>query len=173
VASPEMRDPNFSRAVVLMLEHNEEGALGLTLNRPGELDVIEVLPQWGDLLCIPMTVFAGGPVEREMAVGLARRPGVEHREGWHPVLEGVGVIDLSLEPPEVEGVEDLRVFSGYAGWGASQLELELVIGSWFVIDGDTADAFDSHPDTLWQRVLARQGGHAAIYALYPEDVRLN
>ncbi|RPI24004.1 MAG: DUF179 domain-containing protein [Actinobacteria bacterium] len=173
VASPELGDPNFVRSVVLILEHGEEGALGVTLNRPVGVDVVEHLPAWSEHLTPPEAVFAGGPVQREMAVGLAFRPTIPPHEGWNPVLGGVGLIDLSLPPDEVPGVEKLRVFAGYAGWGASQLELELVVGSWFVLDALQGDPYDERPEELWRRVLRRQRGATAFYAWYPEDVSAN
>ncbi len=173
VASPELRDPNFTRTVVLILEHNDDGAVGLTLNRPIGLDVVDHLPSWSSHLSEPAAVFAGGPVEREMAIGLVWRPSIAPSEDWKPILGGLGVIDLGLDPAGVHGVEKLRVFAGYAGWGESQIELELTVGSWFVLETDPADAFVTHPEEMWRRVLARQADRKAFYALYPDEVRLN
>lgn len=161
------------RSVVLIIEHGDDGALGLSINRPVGLDVVDVLPDWTPYLAPPEAVFAGGPVEREMAVGLAWRPAVAPAEGWQPVLGGVGLIDLSQRPNEVAGVQRVRVFAGYAGWSPSQLELELAIGSWFVVDGSSSDPFDAVPESLWTRVLKRQKGPVAFYASYPDDVRTN
>ena len=173
VASPELRDPNFVRAVVLMLEHSDEGALGLTINRPIGMDVVDVLPAWSPFLAPPGAVFAGGPVQREMAVGLADRPTVAPADGWNPVLGGIGLIDLAVPPDEVIGVERLRVFAGYAGWGAGQLELELALGSWFAVDAVGSDPFHPYPEGLWKAVLSRQPGTTAFYASYPEDRAAN
>lgn len=173
VASPTLVDPNFFRTVTLLIEHNEDGALGVTLNRAVDVDVEEYVPDWASLLAAPAKVFAGGPVEREMAVGLAWRPSVPSGPGWSPVLDGVGIIDLTLAPADVGGVEELRVFSGYSGWGTGQLEAELLIGSWIVVDGRTSDAFDLHPEGMWDRVLLRQRDHRAFYARFPADLRSN
>jgi putative transcriptional regulator len=161
------------RAVLLMIEHGDEGALGVTLNRPIGLDVVDHLPAWTAHLSPPAAVFAGGPVHREMAVGLAYRPSVAADEGWAPLLGGVGLIDLTLQPEAVVAVERLRVFAGYAGWGPGQLELELAVGSWFVLDATPSDPFDGYPEDLWRRVLRRQRGATAFYAVYPEDRSAN
>lgn len=161
------------RAVILVLEHGDEGALGITVNRPVGMDVVDHLPAWTPYLSPPAAVFAGGPVQREMAVGLADRPSVAAAEGWSPVLGRVGLIDLALPPDEVVGVERLRVFAGYSGWSAGQLELELALGSWFVLDATPEDAFDPYPEELWRKVLRRQKTATAFYAMYPEDRRAN
>ena len=100
-------------------------------------------------------------------------PFAEPSETWRPLPSGIGVIDLSLEPAEVDGIDMLRVFSGYAGWSSGQLELELAIGSWLVLDAIDGDPFTTEPDDLWRHVLRRQRGAASLYADYPEDLSLN
>ena len=173
VATPLLLDPNFYRAVVLILEQGDDGALGLTLNRALDVAPGEYLPNWTDVITDPDAIFAGGPVNREMAVGLAWRPGVPEEEVWHPVLGGVGLIDLTEGPEAVGGLEGLRVFSGYAGWGPGQLEAELATGSWFVLDATVADAFTVEPERLWHDVLRRQPNRLALFADYPPDPSLN
>lgn len=173
VASPTLVDPNFFRTVTLLFEHNDDGAVGVVLNRMLDVDVAEYVPDWASLLAAPANVFFGGPVEREMAVGVAWRPESAHAPDWSPVLDGVGIIDLSLGPEEVAGVEELRVFSGYAGWGRGQLEAELLLGSWIVVDARTSDAFELHPEGMWDRVLLRQRDSRSFYARFPLDLRSN
>ena len=73
VATPDLEDPNFFRTVVLVLEHNLEGALGVVLNRPSAADVSELLPDWAVVAADPPVVFLGGPVQPESAIGLGRR----------------------------------------------------------------------------------------------------
>ena len=173
VATPLLLDPNFFRAVILILEHGEDGALGVTLNRGLDVSPDEYLPTWTEVISAPNMIFSGGPVQREMAVGLAWRPDVPEEESWRPVLGGVGLIDLSSEPETIRGVEGLRVFSGYAGWGPGQLEAELATGSWFVLDATPADAFTQEPDQLWHDVLRRQPNRLALFADYPTNPSLN
>ena len=121
----------------------------------------------------PLHVRDGGPVQPETAIGVAHRPGIEPGEAWQPTPDFVGFIDVSLDPEDVGGLAELRIFSGYAGWGAGQLEMELSIGSWFPVEGSADDVFDPVPTTLWRRVLLRQEPHIARYANYPIDPRVN
>ncbi len=173
VASPILSDSNFFRSVVLLLDHDDDGSVGVVLDRPLELEVRDHIPVWSDYLAPPMLVFDGGPVQPETAIGVAWRPGIEAAAAWQPTVDGVGFIDVSLDPDDVIGVEKLRVFSGYAGWGAGQLEMELGIWSWFPVEGSSEDVFDADPATLWRRVLLRQEPHIARYANYPIDPRSN
>lgn len=171
VATPGLLDPNFARTVVLVLEHDPEGAVGLVLNRPTKADLLDHVPVWWEVAAIPKVVFVGGPVGEGGAVALGRGAGGVDMEGWESVL-GLRVIDLSSEPEDDVGL-DLRVFAGYAGWGPGQLDEEIEVGGWFVVDASADDAFTPEPAGLWSRVLARAGGKYAIVATYPPDPRLN
>ena len=175
VATPALRDPNFERTVVLVVAHEEGGALGVVLNRATEVQVADVLGGWGALAGEPPVVFEGGPVQPEAAICLARtRPGVEDLAGFNRVSGAVGTVDLSGDPDLlVAGVVGVRVFAGYAGWSPGQLEREIEGGSWFVFDALPSDAFAPRPDDLWQMVLRRQGGLMAAVAHYPADPTQN
>lgn len=173
IAAPGMLDPNFVRTVVLVFEHNDRGALGLILNRPTDAPVVEYLPGWLDTVVGPKVVFQGGPVQREVAVGLGHRRAQDPRDGWTPLAGGTGLVDLSSDPPDAVGILRLRVFSGYAGWSPGQLESEVAEGGWFVVPSDPEDGFTSDPLALWSHVLKRQGGALAVYATYPPDPSLN
>ena len=165
VASPLLGDPNFERTVVFMLEHSEEGAVGLVLNRPSGVEIGEPLEDWGRYASFPPVVFVGGPVSREAVISLARVGGDGDRldGAWQPISGSVGVLDLTADADLVgPAIDDLRIFSGYAGWGPGQLEGELGEGAWFVVDADAADAFAREPDDLWRDVL-----------LFPPDLRWN
>lgn len=174
VATPLLGDENFERTVVLLLEHGDEGALGLVLNRPSPLEVVDPLPEWSRFAGHPEVVFVGGPVSRTSVIALARVEGSAPAQAWAPVLGPVGVVDLAADPDLLGGALDaVRVFAGYAGWGPGQLEDEIVEGAWYVVDADPADPFTDAPDDLWRRVLARQDGELARVALVPDDPRLN
>lgn len=174
IASPRLRDGNFDRTIVLVIEHDGDGALGVVLNRAGEVPVREVLPAWADRAAPPDVVFEGGPVAEGVAIALGRvATPVPAPTGWAPVLGSVGVVDLSAEPETSEGVEAVRIFSGYAGWGPGQLEGELEVGAWYVVEARPEDALGPAPEQLWSRVLRRQGGSLARLALYPLDPSQN
>jgi putative transcriptional regulator len=175
VATPSLRDPNFERTVVLIVAHEDGGALGVVLNRPTEVPVGDVLGGWSALAGEPAVVFEGGPVQPEAAICLARsRPGAEPGNGFNRVAGVIGTVDLSGDPDGLRaGVDDVRVFAGYAGWSPGQLEGEISSGSWFVFDALPADAFAARPDDLWAMVLRRQSGLLAAVAHYPSDPTAN
>jgi putative transcriptional regulator len=174
VAAPPLVDPNFDRTVVLMLEHGPEGALGLVLNRPGDTELVDAIPEWGEMATLPAVVFAGGPVSPESVIALARSDTPDERDGWVPVGGGFGTVDLARAPDEVgAAIDGVRVFVGYAGWAPGQLEEELAHGAWFVVDFELDDAFGLYPEHLWRRVLRRQRGRLAIFANCPDDPSTN
>src|SRR4051794_37187405 len=148
VATPLLNDPNFERTVILMLEDNDEGALGLVLNRPSPLEVTDPLPDWSRLAADPAVVFVGGPVSRSSVIALATRTnGFElPEETWTPVVDTVGVIDLTVDADMIAAALDgVRVFAGYAGWGQGQLAGEIDEGAWFVVDAVPDDALSAQP----------------------------
>lgn len=174
VAAPMLQDPNFARSVVLMLEHAEQGALGLVLNRPTQTRLAETVPQWAELAAEPGVVFLGGPVEPSAAICLAElAPGAEP-DGFQRLAGRLGVLDLSADPALLGGaVARLRVFAGYAGWAAEQLDAELMLGGWHVLDAAPQDPFSGVPATLWSAVFRRQPGRLRLLAHFPPDPRLN
>ncbi|MEU4093962.1 YqgE/AlgH family protein [Streptomyces sp. NPDC026673] len=180
VATPALADPNFDRAVVLLLDHDEEGTLGVVLNRPTPVGVGDVLEPWAGLAGAPQVVFQGGPVSLDSALGLAVVPG-EPRDGeddeplgWRRVYGAIGLVDLEA-PPELLAAElgSLRIFAGYAGWGPGQLEDELGEGAWYVVESEPGDVFSPDPEQLWRSVLRRQRSELAMVATYPDDPSLN
>jgi len=174
VATPNLGDPNFERTVVLVLEHGAEGALGVVLNRPSDLDLAEPLPEWARAAAHPSVVFIGGPVAPTAAVCLARLGRHGQAEGWEPMVGPVGTLDLDSDPDRaIPRLDEIRVFAGYAGWGPSQVEGEIADGGWFVVDADPADALSPAPEHLWTVVLRRQRGTLALFAAYPADPSLN
>ena len=174
IAEPMLGDPNFERTVVLMIEHRAEGALGVVLNRPSDLEVGAVLDEWADLAAAPSVLYIGGPVEPNGVLALGRSRGDAVAPGWTPVVGDVGTIDLHLEPEEVApGVAAIRFFVGYSGWGGGQLESELAEGAWLVVDAIADDVFAPDPETMWRSVLRRQGGKVSMLADFPVHPSLN
>ncbi|MER6676838.1 YqgE/AlgH family protein [Streptomyces sp. NPDC000983] len=178
VATPALADPNFDRAVVLLLDHDEEGSLGVVLNRPTPVGVADILQGWGDLAGEPGVVFQGGPVSLDSALGVAVIPGGAAGEraplGWRRVHGAIGLVDLEA-PPELlaSALGSLRIFAGYAGWGPGQLEDELVEGAWYVVESEPGDVSSPAPERLWREVLRRQRSELAMVATYPDDPSLN
>jgi putative transcriptional regulator len=158
VATASLLDPNFHLTAALILEHSEHGALGVVLNRPSEMAVEKVLPDWREAVSEPRVVFHGGPVQPNTIIAVARSR-VPVPSGWQQLCGTLGVVDLDADPalvmPDLDG---LRLFAGYAGWGSGQLELEIASGAWFVIETAADDPFCHEPAELWRRVLRRQGG---------------
>ena len=174
VASPILGDPNFRRTVVYVLDHRTDGSVGVVLNRPSDVTLLDVLPQWFDLASAPRILFVGGPVETNAALCLAEARAGVTPPGWTEVSGPVGLADLDTDPGAVErDLHQVRVFAGYAGWGAGQLAEEIAEGAWLVVAGHPADVFADPGADLWQDVLRRQGGVVALLATYPEDPRLN
>lgn len=163
VASPLLNDPNFHRTVVLVLQHGDDGAVGVVLNRPSSSPIRTVLPDWTEAATDPAVVFVGGPVEPEIGIALTTVGGEE------TALPGVWLADLSSDPTP----SPARIFSGYAGWDAGQLESELGEGSWMVVEADPDDIFGSEPEGLWADVLRRQPGRLRMLASYPPDPSYN
>jgi len=177
VATTDLLDPNFSRTVVLVLEHSPEGAVGVVLNRPSETPLEDGMPGWALLAAPPGRVFVGGPVEPDAAIGLGRVPSSRAgpSEGRpEPLFGEVCSIDLGSDPVlSVPDVEVVRVFAGYAGWGPGQLDAEVAAEGWFVVDRDDGDVFTSAPDVLWRDVLRRQSGPLRLLSTYPDDPAMN
>lgn len=175
VATPALNDPNFVDAVVLMLDVDDNGALGVVLNRPSGLPVAEVLDAWRDVVTEPEVLFQGGPVMTEGALAVALlRSADDNPVGFRAVTGQLGLIDLDT-PVELLGdsLDSLRIFAGYAGWGADQLEGEIEEGSWYVVPAHAADVFREDPSDLWRDVMRRQPGDLAWHSTRPVDPDLN
>jgi putative transcriptional regulator len=165
-------DPNFSRSVVYLLEHDGGGTVGVVLNRPSHTPVGQVLPSGHDAVSGPAVVFGGGPVQPDGALCLgqvdADGPGVR------PVVDGVGTIDLDGDVALITArTSRLRVFAGHAGWSEGQLEGEVAEGAWWVVSGSPADLFSAQPQSMWSRVLRRQPPPLNLVSTYPPDPLAN
>jgi len=175
VATPELVDPNFADTVVLLLDVDEQGALGVVLNRPTGVAVSEVLAGWGEVVAEPEVLFQGGPVSTEgaLAVGWLRDLD-DVPVGFREVVDGLGVVDLDTPVELVDGsLSGMRIFAGYAGWGAEQLVGEIEEGSWYVVPAEALDVFRDDPTGLWREVMRRQPGEMAWHSTRPVDPNLN
>lgn len=170
VATPRLHDPSFRRSVVAVLNHDEDGALGVVLNRPSGLEVAQVLPGWAPVVASPHALFEGGPVAQDSALGLAIALGEGPADGFQRVWGDVGLVDLDQDPGNLmSDLVGVRIFTGYAGWSEGQLEAEIDEGSWYVVDAVLADLVSPDPTALWRQVLRRQEGELAFVSTYPAD----
>ena len=159
VAAPTLRDPNFARTVVLLLEYDETGALGLVINRPTEASLHDVLvtplPNSED-----HTVFAGGPVEFRRLIALLRSPvavdGAERLFGDVHASASMDTLRRVLER-DVRAA-DVHAYLGYAGWSPGQLDAEIARGDWIVTPADAESIFDTPPGDVWRKLMRRNAG---------------
>ena len=175
IAKPALRDPNFCQTVVLLCEHGPEGALGVVVNRPTEMNITEVLPQVPIIEGQAHRVFSGGPVQKNSLLILYRLP--KEVEGTHPVLDGVYLggnleaLERILEVPTRN--ETFRAFMGYSGWAPGQLENEMKMGSWLTMPANPELVFNPDATQLWMDIIRQCGDQYSIYSDMPPDPTLN
>jgi putative transcriptional regulator len=172
IAGPSLLDPNFWRTVVLVIEHTDEGALGLVLNRPSETTVGDAVPQLEELVDLEDQLYIGGPVQPSSVIVLAEfeDPG----DAALLAFDEIGVLGAGGSLEEVSaGVRAGRAFVGHAGWGPGQLDSELERGDWILEPARREDAFSGEPSELWPEVLTRKGGSYALIARMPPDPSVN
>lgn len=175
IASIALSDGVFDQTVVLLLDHDESGSLGVILNKVSDLSLDEVLPQWADAVCDPKKLFVGGPVSPTGAICLASLHDAQSEPaGWRRLFHQVGLLHLDTPVEITQGAfQDLRIYAGYAGWDPAQLDSEVDRGAWHVVQAQYDDIFGQSYYDLWQRVLRRQGGEVAMYATWPVDLTRN
>ncbi len=145
--------------MVLLLRYTPEGALGVVINRAGKTPIGALLPGWADLVCEPGRVMLGGPVQLDGLMGFA--------------MSDDGVVNVDLAEPPASDVTTVRIFAGYSGWGAGQLDDEIEEGSWLLAETYPDDLWSPTPETLWDDVITRQGGRTRWLAFHPVDPSAN
>jgi putative transcriptional regulator len=165
IAAPALSD-FFARSVVLVIEHTEEGAMGVVLNHPTEVTVGDVVERLAGLAAPTDVVHVGGPVSPDAvsALGEFEDPG----EAARLVVGDVGLIDPEATEPDLRA---LRVYAGYAGWGPGQLDSELEAEAWIVEPARPEDPFAD--GDLWAETLQRKGGEYTLLSTMPADPSLN
>lgn len=171
IAGPSLADPNFHRTVVLIGHHDEAGAVGVVLNRESEVQVADAVPLLAGLVEPGARLFIGGPVERQAAVVVAD---FEHPERADVVaFDSIGFLPQETDAESIGGLRRARVFAGYAGWGAGQLDAEMAEGSWISEPAVAGDVFTDEPGSLWGGVLRRKGPRYRLLASMPFDPSMN
>ena len=172
VAGPALIDPNFLRTVVLVVEHTDEGAMGLVLNRVHEATVADAVPDLVAIAGIDAQLHLGGPVQPNAVMVLA-----EFDDPVDAAVTVFGDVGLPHADSDLHLVGERtrrgRVFAGHAGWGPGQLDAELERDDWLLADPEPDDVFSDDPEALWSTVLQRKGGHYALLARMPVDPSVN
>jgi putative transcriptional regulator len=172
IASPSIFDPNFRQAVVLIAQHDEEGAMGVILNRPSEAAVAEVAPSLMGLRELDDTVYVGGPVQETSMIVLAQFDDPD--AAALTVIGDIGFVAVGTDLEDVAGVtRRSRAFAGHSGWGPGQLEMEMERDDWIVEPASYDDVFAGRADELWHALLQRKGGQFALMARMPFDPSVN
>jgi putative transcriptional regulator len=171
IAGPSLWDPNFRRTVVLIGHHDDDGAVGVVLNRSLDVPVSEAVPPLADLVGPEEPLYAGGPVEPGGIVVVA--------DFTDPSIADVLALDtIGFLPPETDGdvsesIRRARVFTGYAGWNSGQLEAEMAEGGWISEPALPDDVFHPDPSRLWGDVLKRKGRDYDLIRMMPVDPSMN
>lgn len=175
VAAPSLTDPNFRRSVVLLLEHSENGALGVILNRPTAIRMHEALPgRLAGSLPDDAVIHEGGPCEPDSVLLLGEFRDEGAHLGGTPVVGSLRVVEPDADLRDMDDqVLGLRAFGGYAGWGGGQLEGEIDDDAWIDAEYRPDDVFSEDPEGLWSAVLERKGGNYRLVARMPLDPSLN
>lgn len=167
VASRRLVDPNFSETVVLLLEYDAKGALGLIVNRSTKVQLTTLLPEIEELKTRADTVYVGGPVSKNRVVLLVR-------SDQHPLQAGRVFADTYVTS-NMEGLRRavsmsgqggvFRAYVGYSGWGAGQLDGEVSRGDWHVTPADEAIVFDAASEKIWPELIEKNSGQWVRHAL--------
>lgn len=173
LAEPFMLDPNFKRTALLLVEHNEEGTIGFVLNRPVEMRVDELIPDFPEF---EGEVFFGGPVQTN-TVHFLHRMG-DLLEDSQEVIPGIfwGGDFEKLKFLISRGLiteRDIRFFVGYSGWSEGQLLGEIGYGSWVPAPMDRNYLFSSAPEKLWSQVMSNKGNLYEVIADMPDSASFN
>jgi putative transcriptional regulator len=156
-ADRSLKDPNFAQAVILIVKYDEEGTLGLILNRQSEVPISNLLDDWKEAKGHKEPMFVGGPVEKGSLLALLRSR--QKSENSRAILREVRLISdrgaMQKTLQSSPGPENFRLYAGYAGWAPDQLEEEVDVGAWHIFPGDANIVFDADPDSLWMRMIKK------------------
>ena len=171
ISSGALYDPNFRHTVVLVGEHNADGALGVILNRALNVRVEQAFPPLSGLVPQRESLFRGGPVKPESPVLLAELADPELADIL--VFGSVGFLVGEVSGDIQPSILRARLYAGYSGWGPGQLEAEIAGDSWIIEPVQVEDVFTDSPDLLWSRVLERKGPEYRRLSRMPYDPSMN
>jgi len=156
VAAEQLRDPNFSETVVVLLGYSNEGAMGLIVNRPTDVRLWKVFPEIRGLRRRRDTLYVGGPVGTDQLIVLVRS-GIAPEDSYR-IIDDVYVcsdLDVLQKIVKMKQGDEFRTYAGYAGWAPGQLDYEVMRGDWHIIRADAENIFTKEPDALWQELIQR------------------
>lgn len=172
ISTPDISGDIFSRSVVLIIEHNENGAFGLILNKKNN----QMSGKFKNLFDFPIEVYDGGPVENDKVFFIVKGKKVtevysEITEEFY-LTEDIENIMSAILSNELK-IEDIKIFSGYSGWTAQQLDNEVLKKLWTVVEIYNLDYTLPNDQTLWKSIMQNLGGEFLLWANSPEDISLN
>lgn len=168
VATPVVGGLPFDRAVIFILEHGDDGAIGLIVNAATDVPVVDHLPDLDAAPSAPGTIHIGGPVETDSAILLGQSGTADFVQPTP--LGDVGVVDPEDLPSDLR---HLRVYAGYSGWDGGQLEAELDEGAWWVLPANRDDIFADDTADMWDRLVAAAPGTIPFHRTFTHDVSSN
>lgn len=177
VAAPGLASDEFSRSVIMLLEHNPSTTFGVNLAARSDVAVFNVMPEWAPLAAKPQALYIGGPLNQQAVVGLGvTKPGVEIAE--HPYFNRLANrlvhVDLRSDPEQIKDhVQGMRMFAGYAEWVPGQLQEEIERGDWYVAPALPSDVIAPGSVDIWGDVMRRQPMPLPLYSTYPDEVSEN
>lgn len=172
ISTPDVSGDIFSRSVVLMIDHNENGAFGLILNKKNS----EMSRKMNNIFGFPVEVYEGGPVENDKIFFIVKGNPVtevfdEIGEGFY-ITEDIQKIVAEIIEGRLQ-LSHVKIFSGYSGWAAQQLESEIHRKMWTVVDVYNLDYTSPNDQGLWKNIMQNLGGEFLLWANAPEDVSMN
>lgn len=177
VATSRLKDPNFFKAAVLLVEHNDEGTMGLVINRPSSVSVQSALAGHFELDEDTGTVYLGGPVETSALFILHNAQELDPEET--PIIRDLfigscsDVFESVIRNSLVDDLIRFRIFSGCAGWSAGQLEEELARGDWFVVRATLENVFAENPYAVWEELIEQVHRANRLLPNHPDNPEWN
>ncbi|MCH8553563.1 MAG: YqgE/AlgH family protein [Schleiferiaceae bacterium] len=172
VAQPFLGDPNFERAVIFIVEHNENGTIGFVINKNSSIELASIAPKAG----WSAPIKKGGPVDLDSLHYLHTAP--TRIKNCHEVAPGIfwggnfQDVEKGLETGQLNS-GNIQFFLGYTGWGPRQLATEIKQGSWLIVDKNYHDLIANELPNLWKTILLETGGDFKLWANAPENPLLN